>query len=357
MCRSLRKLLAATLAIAAVYFPSGAAAAPGQLDASFGVGGVAFAGMGPSGGEAVASLALPDGRLLVAGNYLSGTSGSVIRRLAQMMVARFNVDGTPDATFGIGGRSPPTDYIVEGKAEAMALQADGKIVVAGYAGRQNQVAFAVTRFNADGTFDAAFGEKLFTMPGSLQSKAHAVALQADGRIVLAGEADVGGTPQMALLRLTASGALDTTFNATGRLMFPMGSGHASLRGLAIQPDGRILAVGEATGASSDFALVRLNADGTFDTSFGCATPGACTGRALFDVVGGSADAALATAILPDGRIVVAGRGGAAVDCAVARFNANGTNDTSFGFLGRITVPALAERPFAFEVAALYNFLF
>ena len=206
--------------------------------------------------------------------------------LSVLRIARLGPDGSPDTTFGAGGmRTIDLGGSAEG-AEAVAIQPDGKILVAGYGSADK--AFVVVRLHADGSLDAGFADggvrRVDVVPG-LMEEAHALALQADGKIVVAGEAHHPVQPirDIALARLDANGSPDLMFGSGGSVRIP-GSAFDVARGLAIQPDGKIL-LATRSGA------VRLNADGTAD-----ARQPAASGQAE------------ALAVLPNGKVLVAGEG-------------------------------------------------
>lgn len=206
--------------------------------------------------------------------------------------------GDLDTSFSTDGRVV-TDVPGTGSGNAVAIQADGKIVVVGSAAGD----FAVARYNRNGTLDVTFGGDgiVTTDLGGPVDAARAVALQADGRIVVAGSAGVELDRTLAIVRYNTDGTLDTSFDGDGRLtrefiITPDAGGGAA--DIAIQADGKIVVVG-STG--SDFAVARFNPNGTPDTTFGLAATGVVTKD-----FGGINDRAAAVAIQADGRIVVAG---------------------------------------------------
>ena len=182
---------------------------------------------------------------------------------------------------------------------AVAIQADGKIVAVGSTGND----FAVLRYHRNGTPDSSFGGNglVVTPFGSSVSNdiANAVAVQADGRIVVAGSVGSTTNRRVGVVRYLADGARDTTFGDNGRVTMDFAPGGTGAAGMAIQPDGKIILVG---GTGSDFAVARLNTDGALDTSFGFPPS---TGVVARDMGSGN-ESATAVAILADGRIALAG---------------------------------------------------
>lgn len=210
------------------------------------------------------------------------------------------------------------------------------------------IVFASTAL-ADGTLDSTFGVNglVTTNLGGDDDTAQAVAVQTDGKIVVAGYSNNGAFNNVAVARYNADGTLDSTFGTLGTLNFSIGAdptaSASSASSIAIQPDGKILIGGKSQqpgpndSYGSDFTLIRLNTDGTFDTSFGVNN----NGIALADFTTGNFqvnDAILTIALQPDGKIVAGGLTGANFDIALARFNSTGTLDTSFGNGGKVVTP-------------------
>ena len=225
-------------------------------------------------------------------------------------------------------------------ANALALQADGKIVAAGFSATTPIPDFGLTRYDPRGDLDRRFGVhgKVltdFNGSGSVDV-ASAVAIQPDGKIVAAGYSDASGSSDFALARYNTNGTLDTTFGSAGKVLTDLGgSGSVDVASaVAIQPDGKIVAAGYSDASGSyDFALARYNTNGTLDTTFGS------TGRVLTDLSGsGSGDFASAAAIQSDGKIVAAGfsdASGTPYDFAIARYRSNGTLDPTFDSSGKV----------------------
>jgi uncharacterized delta-60 repeat protein len=199
-----------------------------------------------------------------------------------------------------------TDFGGLDEALGVAIQADGKIVAAG---RGTAVGdFALARYNRDGSLDTSFdGDgKVTTDFGSPFDVALGVAIQPDGRIVAAGTA---AGDDFALARYNRDGTLDTSFDGDGKVTTDFGAMDAALGAPAIQPDGKIVAAGYTT-AGGDFALARYNRDGSLDTSFDG------DGKVTTDF-GSPFDVAAGVAMQPNGRIVAAGGDGG--DFALARY--------------------------------------
>ena len=206
-----------------------------------------------------------DGKIVAAGY----TTESGAEHVA---VIRYNTDGTLDTNFGSGGKldiSASLTATWDSSAQALLIQPDGKLLVAGNAEGSLNSDFLVLRLNTNGTLDQTFGDHGIARNsiGGFDV-ANAMVLQPDGRIVLAGRSD----GDFALARYTASGALDTTFAAVGYVTTPVGPGFDIAYGLTLMPWGRLVAVGSARVSASAqgtvVAAVAYNADGSLDTYFG-----------------------------------------------------------------------------------------
>jgi uncharacterized delta-60 repeat protein len=295
----------------------------GTLDPDFGVGGLVTTPLGAKGDSASAVALQPNGRIVA-----TGTDGG-----NRFVVIRYLTDGTLDTSFGGDGivRTPRGAHFWGG--EDLAIQPNGKIVVVGTAGESRvKTAFAMARFRVNGTKDPNFGDvgRVVTPFGSGQ--AHAVALQPDGRIVVAGSHAFG----LALARYLPDGSLDRTFGGDGKVGYwdptdPPNDLYANA--VAIQPDGRILAAG---GYDVWFmGVARVLPHGRLDPSFGG------DGVVRTDVKG-SEQALNAMALQADGRILAAGASWPHESITegvprfvVIRYRRNGSLDPSWGGDGKV----------------------
>src|SRR6266568_281258 len=229
--------------------------------------------------------------------------------------------GDLDATFCTGGKVT-TDFAGDSDhARAVAIQTDGKIVAAGKAtnSRRGGEDFALARYNPNGTLDTTFGTggKVTTDFAGDADQAFALVLQTDGKIVAAGEATSSRRGEdFALARYNPNGTLDTTFGVGGKVTTDFAGNTDRAFGVALQTDGRIVAAGEATAGyrGEDFALARYNSNGTLDTTFG-------TGGKVITDFAGDTDRAFALALQTDGQIVAAGEAKTQTkeDFALARY--------------------------------------
>lgn len=291
---------------------------PGTLDATFGNFGKVTTDVGlASYDEAYAMALQPDGSIVVAGT--SGYGGT-----QDFVAVRYLSDGTLDPSFGNGGKALLSIDFGDDIARALALQPDGKVLLGGYSYTSNGIGFALARLNTDGSADASFGAGGFittVLPGDIASQARAIALQQDGRIVLAG----GGTEGFAVMRYMDDGQPDTTFGAAGLVTIDFSDGNDQATALALQPDGKILLAGYASGLVEDsVALARLLPDGSLDASFGSGGVLRVTYPTLPSIANG-------LHLMTDGRFLVSGFANSSG--IVGRFLPDGTPDVSFNGFG------------------------
>jgi uncharacterized delta-60 repeat protein len=325
--------------------------ANGSLDTSFGTKGkvqTEFSGSG-SDDHAYGMAIQGNGKIVAAGTYGPYSSPT----LADFALARYTTSGGLDGTFGTGGKVT-TDYLgpTPTRGQGMAHQSDGKIVVAGDV---NSSWFSLCRYNGDnGSLDTGFGsdgEAMVEIGFDIDDSASGVAVQADNKIVVVGTMiPSDGVADFALVRFTADGSLDTTFGTGGKVTTDFSRRIDHAQAVAIQSDGKIVVAGFSyTSAITDFkfALARYKADGSLDTSFGS------RGKVLTSVGSGGAEA-YGVAIQSDGKIVVVGRASVSVslDFALARYMPNGGLDTGFGSGGTVTTDFASSNNYdrAFAVA-------
>jgi uncharacterized delta-60 repeat protein len=340
----------------------------------------------------VASAAQPDGKVIVCGYLFQadrGFSG------AEIALTRLNADGTLDTTFGTGGVTrvidqPPVPTSLNDAATALTIEPDGDIVVAGLTqsgyGRATaaQPRPIIVRFTPDGQLDTTFGGPFNGLAGGVYlptlvgatpltdspglARLDAVGLSPDGGLVVVGTAYAGAGPVgtgssetgsvMVLEWLTATGTRDTAYGSidisqpgghSGELVLPVGSEvagqpRAAAYALAVQPDGKVVVAGKAAvGKAPAFAVARTTADGSaLDTTFG--TGGLVTLKSTSTVGGAATDVLVES----NGQILatgIAGGGSSGVNvtskAVLARFNANGTLDRTFG-TGGVTTTAVGR---------------
>jgi uncharacterized delta-60 repeat protein len=314
----------------------------GNPDDTYGTGtssipplsGVSATSLGSSNPVGTDLVLQTDGKALVAG-WTSPTS--------TWAVARFNTDGSLDSGFGNGGwNNLDVSAYDWNPAFGVGLQSTGKIVVAGFSQdtRNNNITAEVARFTAGGAVDSgkggfgqvvrgrAVGYTLNTF-GSAQNEFVDLAVQPDDKLVAVGSVTTGTGGALVVARYTASGTLDTTFGGgSGYSVFlPAGISSGGMA-VALQVDGKIIVTGgcTSTGGANDLLVARYNTNGTLDTSFGGGSGYVTLGTTQSTMLGRD------VAIQPDGKIVVAGRTsvtGNPYDVLVARFNVDGTPDATF----------------------------
>lgn len=312
-------------------------AAPGDLDtASFGAGtGKVIAA---SAGQAWATALQPDGKIIVAGECFNGTTGS------DFCLSRYLASGSLDASFNATGTVITVVGSTYSGIRAIAVQPDSKIVAAGNCGVATGLGVCLARYLSTGTLDTSFNGSgtVSTAIASTTDYAYALALQPDGKIVVAGECYGGSSTRenFCLARYRTDGALDTSFNSTGTVMTPIGGAEDSARAIALQPDGKIVVGGYCMVAGDPiFCVARYLSNGALDPSFNG------DGKVLTQLgsatIGGlSLPKGFGIAVQPDGKVVAAGicYSSNNTRMCLARYLADGSLDASFNNTGTVIAP-------------------
>jgi len=318
-----------------------------NLDPTFGTGGTVRTDFAGNIDQANAVAIQPNGQIVAAGSSFSNS-----KTVEDFIVARYNANGTLDKRFGKNGQITRDFFRNVDSISAIAIQPDGRIVVAGFAqlggtGGTPRV-FALARYRNDGQPDTSFGNggALTTSFGGNFAAASAVMLQPDGKIVVAGTVDFnpdlpGSGLDFALARYNSNGTLDGSFGKGGTVVFDFFGSFDQANAAVLQPDGKIIVVGSASYDSNNrdigFALARFNTDGGIDFGFGTG------GKQITDFFGAGAKAN-GVVLQPDGKFVVAGTASdsttrpVATDIALARYNADGSLDSGFGTGGETAIP-------------------
>ncbi len=281
----------------------------GSLDITFSNDGMQVTDFGSLDDFARAIAIQSDGKILVA-----GSSGK------NFGIARYNTDGSLDKTFDADGIQ--TNDFSFGDGSCLAIQNDTKIVVAG-SSNTSDVDFVIVRYNNNGSLDNTFNAdgKQTTDFGSSNDSVNSIAIQSDGKLLAVGFAISGGNKYIAAARYNFNGTPDISFNKTKILIDSIIQGDTHFTSTAIQSDGKIVAAGYAwNGRNYDFALVRYNTNGSLDNTF------SADGKQMTDF-GSSDDKARAIAIQRDGKIVVAGSTGKTI--GIASYNKDGSLDNTF----------------------------
>lgn len=299
----------------------------GILDATFGTGGKVTTSIGTYSAIGYSVKMQPDGKIVVAGGAMNAAGSNW-----DFAILRYDTSGVLDNTFGVGGKVI-TSVSTGSLAYALFLQQNGKIVVCGMAFNGIYQSFALVRYNSNGTLDNTFGTggQVTTHIGTGNDFAVCLAQQSDGKIVVAGYTEFGSNLDIAIARYDSTGVLDNTFGISGIVTTPIGAGTDVANGIAIQTDGKIVLAGWSNNGTYDkFAVVRYDNTGILDASFG-------TGGIVTTSLGTSHDGARAVAIESNGKIVVTGFSRNSLNkntIAVANYNSDGTLSNGFGTGGK-----------------------
>lgn len=316
-------LLCAILFITATH---GAFDGEGDLDLSFDFDGIVTTDNGNSGYDEISDVTVqPDGKIIAVGYSPIGSPAT-----NRTTIVRYNANGTIDSTFGTNGKVIIEQLV---SPQALALQADGKIVVVGSIAFFPNQDFYVTRLNTNGSLDTTFnGTGTVILDLGSGDFAASVKIQPDGKIVVGGTRGNGITNSYAIVRFNTDGSPDTTFDGDGRVftrVHPMSS-LDRFADFVIQPDGKIVGAGTAripdvNGNGRDsFVTVRYNTDGSLDTTF--------DGDGItIAQIGGTTLSVQSVGLQSDGKIIVGGDD-------LIRYNPNGSLDSSFGTSGKVTTP-------------------
>ena len=285
----------------------------------------------------------PDGGIVIGGAAQSGGAGALARVTAAVAIdTNFGTNMSGIFVYDLSNTTNDQELALVGVAGG-GYAACGTFISGGTA-----TDFLTLRFDSNGGLDAAFSGGYAVTPylasgaaGALFDQCNAVGVQSDGKIISAGFTDADGPGRIMVTRHTTAGALDGTFAGSGKAKIDASQGPAAesiAHALLVLPDDKLLIAGQAGGAFNniEFLLLRLNANGTPDTSFGSAGTGI-----VRTPIGSGTDIAYAIALQPDGKIVLAGSSIAAdgrADFALARYDSGGTLDPAFGSGGIVTTP-------------------
>jgi len=299
----------------------------GTRDSTFSGDGRRTTPMGTGHGVGLAVATQPDGRIVVVG-YASNATGEAFA------IGRFKPNGSLDPTFSSDGKKLVDFGGGYDEANDVAIQPDGRIVVVGYDddGVGTDDSFAIARLRPNGSLDDTFSGdgKKTTQFGMGVDIANAVAVQEDGDIVVAGYRD--GGLRMAVARYTPNGHMDSTFGTGGLVSTGIGSGADLAEAVAIQDDGRIVIAGATdNGTDMDFAVIRLRRRGARDNDFDG------DGAKATDLGTGN-ETAYGVGISDDGKIVVSGSASPDPEMGVVRYLPDGSEDPTFGVGGIVTNP-------------------
>ena len=298
----------------------------GDLDTSFGTGGIATILIGKS--TSFFSIALQsDNKIIAAGQVRPFST------LPISVVLRFNTDGSLDTTFGISGVAAAPTSVNGSMFSSVQIQSDGKIVATGPVVIDGNSQVFIVRFNTDGSVDTSFGTNgVITTQVGFVSAAYALVIQDDGSLVVGGISQSDGPGQLMIARYDSSGDPDLSFGTNGITISPISDVFCTITGLALQDDGSIVACGSIYNddGTINFLVVRYTSGGILDTSF--------NGTGFVQLSIDSFSSANALFIQDDGQIVATGSSSGSTNgvFATARFNTDGSLDTSFGTNGIAT---------------------
>lgn len=251
----------------ALLAQSGEATTPGLVDPSFGIGGKVITPVGTGSDFARKLMEDSSGRLVVAGSVMSDGKWN-------FGLVRYTNSGELDTSFGIGGKVITPVGQSDAHVKSMIEDSSGRLIVVGSAHNGSDSDFALVRYTASGALDTSFGSNgIVTTPVSPSNDdGYFVYEDRSGRLLVAGISDNGGVKEFAQVRYTASGALDTSFGSGGRVTAPIVPSIFYPESMAADSRGRLLFVGstreDSNSSIRSFALVRYTASGALDTSFG-----------------------------------------------------------------------------------------
>jgi uncharacterized delta-60 repeat protein len=303
----------------------------GSLDPEFGTGGLVTTPLGPNDDRAFRVRADDDGKYVVGGYSGNGSD-------TDFALVRYSAGGTLDSSFGTGGRAATPFGAGDDGIYDFQFDETGRIVAVGYGFNGSDTDFALVRYTADGTLDESFGTAgvVTTPAGPGNDYARSVAFDSLGRIVVGGWGSAaGGQFNFVVARYAADGTPDASFGTAGQVVSVLSAGPDMVNSLALDAAGRVIVAGQYhDGVRYQFALARYDEAGVLDPTFGGS--GGTVGTAI-----STRDSGIQAVALDDaGRIVAGGWGYNAPtdDLALARYNPDGSLDGSFGFGGKVMTP-------------------
>lgn len=296
----------------------------GTIDSSFDTDGKQTTLVGDASSTSYSVALQDDGKTVLAGY-------AIIAGINRFAVTRYNTDGSLDKSFngtGVQIANLGSDIQI---GNSVALQKNGKIIIAGYTLNGSNNDFAVARFNTDGSPDNTFDtDGLLTtdIQNTSDDYAGSVAIQNDEKIIVAGYSVINNNAAFVLVRYNTDGGLDNTFDKDGKLEGDYNQGNTSFNATVVQLDGKVITAGRTwNGSNFDFAIVRYNTDGSLDGTF------SDDGKQVTDF--GADDEAISLVVQPDGKIIVGGSSN--IKFALARYNTDGSLDAGFSEDGKITI--------------------
>jgi uncharacterized delta-60 repeat protein len=326
---------------------SGSNNLPGQTvttDHTFGINGIVTSDLFNKNDIANDVIIQPDGKILVA-------ASSVVQSHSKFAVVRYTGNGLIDTTFGDHGITSISVGSANDKATALALQADGKIVVCGYYDNNFYNDAAVIRLNTDGTIDTTFGASgicRFVLSNQFD-ELHDIAIQSDGKIVVGGRTFFNNSYDFLLIRLLADGTPDNSFGASGIVRTDINSSYDCIYSISLVANDKILVSGNREIGSSYFAAARYHSNGDLDMAFG--TNGITTIGS-----GNRFDNCMAMAMQNDSSIILAGthHNSNVDEYMIVKLDNNGIADSSFGANSLVLLPTLNANDAVNDVITQYD---
>ena len=321
--------------ILSLVFVSVALAASGDLDTTFSADGMVETDFGSNTADGARAVAVQsNGRIVVVG-YTGPNNAS------DFFIARYTQNGTLDTSFSGDGKQT-TNFDANDVAWAVAIQSDGKIVVSGFACdvAYSDCSVAIARYHPNGSLDTTFsgdGKQTAKIGTNKSQSIGGLALQTDGKIVVAGLTDIGSSVDFAVFRFNSNGSFDTSFSGDGQLSFGFGNGRSdTATSLALQSDGKIVLGGRSADSgntSMDFAIARVTSTGGLDSTF------SGDGKQMINFGASTFSGANTIAVDGNGKIVIGGskKLNSVTVLALARLNTNGALDATFNGSGKVIV--------------------
>lgn len=320
-------------------------AQPGTLDLTFGGSGYVITKLS-NGTDMGYDIAIQNDQKIV----VVGTSDGDGRDFS---IVRYNTNGTLDSSFGTDGKIiTPVVPSYNDIAFAIVIQNDGKIVVAGESSDGSVYDISIIRYNINGTLDTSFGigGKVTYDLNNTNDKVRSLALQSDGKIIVTGYAFANTIPDVGIIRCNTDGSIDSAFGTNGRIITHIGSPttRTQAESVIVQPDGKIIIVANPAIANCDFALLRYNCNGSLDSTYGN------NGVAFINIANSYSYYAYDAVLQNDGKIVVSGHiSGSQNGYFAARFNTNGSLDILFGTSG-VVITNFALAAHGYGIALDHN---
>lgn len=299
----------------------------GDLDFSFSNDGKAFFDLAPGSDESYATAVQADGKILMAGNSVTGSN-------SDFSLLRLNEDGQLDVTFGTNGKVISSFGSNSEYSRSIVVQSDGKIVIGGFRRNSWNYDFVLIRYLPNGQIDNSFGINGIAINDlGGDDRLYDLKILPDGRFLAVGYSEnISGQSDVAVLKYQTNGSLDNSFGVNGKVFLSVGTSSDFGYTLALQADGRFIISGYyvVTSINHDIFVARYNSNGTLDSSFGV------NGISVIQISAGK-DEIYSSAVLSNGEIVLGGftmyNGFFAT--LIVKLNSIGNLDPLFGSSGKI----------------------